>query len=333
MLIITNGDSAVEAIKNAGIEAEILPWRDVLHDGPVPSDLNLNEMAAVRARFVADCGWGKYDQILKMFEYQYSKLAIFNHYNELVLWFEHDLYDQLQLIQILDFLAISVRNDTGVTLICKDRFVTDGSANELKSDFENRKEITKSQLELGKKAWSVFTSPNPADLETFLSAINISLPFIKESFFRLLEEYPEQNSGLSRNERQILEIIESGLHLPTRIFRASQKCEDPLYLGNWSFWRYMGQMVNCNNPLLRTEKGEPFLFPPKVENKNQFLLQKLYLTDLGVQVLKDQKNWVSLNGIDKWLGGVHLTPENLWWWDQNINCLIKSSKKSKGRLK
>ena len=65
ILIITNGDSAVEAIKNSGIEANILPWRDVLHDGPVPSGLNLQKMAAVRARFIAECGWGKYNQILK----------------------------------------------------------------------------------------------------------------------------------------------------------------------------------------------------------------------------------------------------------------------------
>ena len=69
MLISTNGDSAVEAIKNAGIEAEILPWRGVLHDGPVPSNVSLQEMAAVRAKFVSDCGWGKYNQILKMFDY------------------------------------------------------------------------------------------------------------------------------------------------------------------------------------------------------------------------------------------------------------------------
>jgi len=324
MLIITNGDSAVEAIKNAGIEAELLPWRDVLHDGPVPSDLNLSEMAAVRARFVADCGWGKYDQILKMFEYQCSKLEIFNQFEELVLWFEHDLYDQLQLIQILNFLTTAKKNQTKICLICKDRFVTDGSAEELESDFENRQEITKTQLDFAKNAWQAFTSTNPTDIEKILLIEDSSLPFIKNSFLRLLEEYPEKKSGLSRNESQILKIVESGFHLPTRIFRASQKYEDPLYLGDWSFWRYMGQMVNCYNPLLKTEKSEPFLFPPKVENKNKFLLQKLYLTDLGDQVLKGQINWISLNGIDKWLGGVHLTSEDFWWWDKKNKYLVES---------
>lgn len=323
MLIITNGDSAVEAIKSAGVKAELLPWRDVLHDGPVPSGLNLQEMAAVRARFVADCGWGEYAQILNMFKHQYSKLESLKQYEELLLWFEHDLYDQLQLIQILDFLATSKKNHTKISFICKDRFVTDGSVKELKFDFENRHEILKSMLETGQQAWTAFTSANPTSLEIYLSEDCSYLPFIKDSFLRLLEEYPEQKSGLSRNERQILEIVESGFHLPARIFRASQKYEDPLYLGDWSFWRYMSQMANCKNPLLRTEKGDPFLFPPKVENKDQFLLQKLFLTDLGIQVLKCEKNWVLLNGMDKWIGGVHVTPENLWWWEKENKCLVK----------
>jgi hypothetical protein len=325
MLIITNGDSAVEAIKNARIEAEILPWRDVLHDGPVPLGLNLLEMATVRARFVADCGWGKYDQILKMFEHQYSKLQSFSKFEELVLWFEHDLYDQLQLIQILDFLATADKKSTKISLICKDRFVSDSSAKELKIDFENREEITKSKLELGKKGWAAFKSKNPTNIEKFLLEDNSALPFLKDSFLRFLEEYPEQKSGISRNERQILELIANGYKLPARIFRASQKYEDPIYLGDWSFWRYMGQMVNCENPLLITENEEPFLFPPKQENKDKFLLQKLFLTDLGSKVLNCEKNWVLINGIDKWFGGVHLTPENLWWWDQKSKSLVKSS--------
>ncbi len=41
ILNITNGDSAVELMRKAGISGEYLPWRDVLHDGPVPAGLSL----------------------------------------------------------------------------------------------------------------------------------------------------------------------------------------------------------------------------------------------------------------------------------------------------
>ena len=56
-LIITNGDSAVVVLKQSGIAGEMLPWRDVLHDGPVPGDMGLSDLSVKRARFLVDRGW------------------------------------------------------------------------------------------------------------------------------------------------------------------------------------------------------------------------------------------------------------------------------------
>ena len=39
MLFITNGDFAAGRIAASGLTGEILPWRDVLHEGPVPAGL------------------------------------------------------------------------------------------------------------------------------------------------------------------------------------------------------------------------------------------------------------------------------------------------------
>ena len=97
-LIITNGDSAVARMREAGLEADFLPWRDMLHAGPVPRAPSLEELSNIRARYLAeefapdpadvDRGFAERDA------------AIRNHakYDRVELWFEHDLYDQLQLI-------------------------------------------------------------------------------------------------------------------------------------------------------------------------------------------------------------------------------------------
>lgn len=53
MLNITNGDAAVPPLRAAGVEGDVLPWRDVLHEGPVPTGLDEAELGAVRARFLA----------------------------------------------------------------------------------------------------------------------------------------------------------------------------------------------------------------------------------------------------------------------------------------
>ena len=57
MLHIVNGDCAIEALKDYGIEGDFLSWLDVLHDGPVPEGLSLEELSEVRAEFIADCDW------------------------------------------------------------------------------------------------------------------------------------------------------------------------------------------------------------------------------------------------------------------------------------
>jgi hypothetical protein len=59
ILNLTNGDSAVQIMQDAGLPGIFLPWRDVLHEGPVPTDLSLDDLSAVRARFIGhDRGWG-----------------------------------------------------------------------------------------------------------------------------------------------------------------------------------------------------------------------------------------------------------------------------------
>ena len=55
MLHIVNGDCAIEALKNSEIEWDFHSWLDVIHDGPVPEGLSLEELSEVRADFIADC--------------------------------------------------------------------------------------------------------------------------------------------------------------------------------------------------------------------------------------------------------------------------------------
>ena len=59
MLHLTNGDCAVAVISQA-VSGAFLPWRDVLHEGPVRAGLSLEQLSAERARFIAEAGWAIY---------------------------------------------------------------------------------------------------------------------------------------------------------------------------------------------------------------------------------------------------------------------------------
>jgi len=56
VLHLTNGSSLTSPIRAAGILGAILPWDDVLHEGPVRAGLNVAAMRETRAEFLASCG-------------------------------------------------------------------------------------------------------------------------------------------------------------------------------------------------------------------------------------------------------------------------------------
>ena len=105
MLHVTNGDSAAGKLRAAGIPGAILPWRDVLHDGPVPAGLTLKQLSERRAAYLGERGVAPADELLAGFRSRDARLEDCRTEDEVVLWFEHDLYDQLQLIQLLDWFA------------------------------------------------------------------------------------------------------------------------------------------------------------------------------------------------------------------------------------
>src|SRR6476619_1101175 len=119
MLHITNGHSV--GIPQTGISGEVLYWLDMLHEGPVPAGLTFEEMSAVRARFLMTSGWGD-GGVRSDFALRDAQLAGWAGHEEVVLWFEHDLYDELQLIQILDWFASRDLGETRLRLICIGEF-------------------------------------------------------------------------------------------------------------------------------------------------------------------------------------------------------------------
>ena len=103
VLHVTNGDSAVAGLREAGVGGDVLAWRDTLHEGPVPAGLDEKELRATRARFLAAQGWAAEEEARAHMEARDARLArAIAGAEELVLWFETDLYDMLQLAQILD---------------------------------------------------------------------------------------------------------------------------------------------------------------------------------------------------------------------------------------
>ena len=104
MLHIVNGDCAIEALKESGIEGDFLSWLDVSHDGPVLEVLSLKELFEVRADFIADYNWSVVEKEKNAFQKMDIVFRKCHEYDEVVPWKSFELFDQLHIIQLLEVL-------------------------------------------------------------------------------------------------------------------------------------------------------------------------------------------------------------------------------------
>ncbi|HHD82303.1 MAG TPA: DUF1835 domain-containing protein [Campylobacterales bacterium] len=294
-LNIVNGDACIKIMKEAGIDGDFLPWRDFLHEGPVPTHQSLLEISQIRARFISEYGLGTYEEVQKEFEERDALLLNHLHYAKVTLWFEHDLYDQLQLLQILSWFAKQAQKPPYLTLICTNNHLGESSAYQIKKLIQYETPILKEHLEIAQQAWKSFGNATPIEWEKLLNQSTSILPYLKGAIYRMLEEYPNSKCGLSRSEYQTLIIIANGTDNPLEIFMKYQSCEERRFMGDVIFWKILENFQNHN-------------VIEKIEGK-------LHITSLGRKLLEGKVYWFTIKPFEKWIGGVKLTPDDIWCWN------------------
>lgn len=329
MLHITNGDAAVERMRDGGLRGEYLPWRDVLHDGPVPQTDTMEELSAIRVRHLAASGFGEEALIAAQFANRDAQLSRYEWFEEVVCWFEHDLYDQLQLLQVLDWLGRQPK-PAPVSLIVIgtypgiDRFTGLGqlSSEQLVGLLDMRIPATPEHFAAAMEGWHAFRQPEPTGLAGLLVKDVPALPYLRGAVLRLLEELPSVANGLSRTERAALGIVSQDISHPVGIFAELQSLEQRPWLGDWSFWKILGGLTQGAEPLLETADGRVFRHPPMQLDGAEFDAQELHLTRAGREVLENRRDALRLRPIDRWLGGTHLQRGAVWRWDEEKQKLV-----------
>jgi hypothetical protein len=288
VLHVTNGDSAGNTLRETTLGGAVVAWKDTLHEGPVP-DLPRPALLQARARFFAECGLANDRAVLGELEHRDTKfLDSLRRNDQVVLWFEHDLYDQLQLVD-----ALSLAHGVGAPeLIVVDSYLGELPAQELEALWPARMPASDGALRTAAAVWAAFRAPEPTGLTYWASRSDAELPFLPAALRRLLEELPAPADGLSRTERSALEAIAAGARTPHAAFAASQQVEQARFLGDTWFFRTLEALQQrlVDGPELR-------------------------LTPLGERVLRGEADRVDVLGIDRWLGGTHLTRDNVWRWD------------------
>jgi hypothetical protein len=319
-LHISNGDATEVAA--TGLARRVIYWRDVLHEGPVP-EVAPAELRRIRADYLAGYQNAERAEVMRQFAERDQALEA-NRDGGYVLWFEADLYDQLQIAEILARLAGLGVPAERITLICIGEhagIARFGGLGELTA--EQLRELprtnacarlTAAALELATRAWAAFRAPTPEGLAAIAAARLGELRFLGEAFDRLSREYPAARDGLSLTERRVLAAIADGASDAAAAFVRAGSRETRPYMGDSSCFGRMDRMAQGPHPLLRLDPpGRP------VERTTG-----VRLTGAGARVLAGEADQIALNGIDRWIGGVHLQGRHVpWRWDDGTETIVR----------
>ena len=318
MLHITNGDCAAEVFVRAGIGGEnIIAWRDVLHEGPVPGGMPLEMLSSVRARFICDSGFGDYDAIREQFSERDFRVAGGQGEDEVVLWFESDLYDQLQLLQVLDWFADPTHRPMRLTRVYTDRvpgterFEALGAIapERVRELLDARVPVSEDELRVAVEAWAAFRDCDPRALAASRHDPRMrALPYLRDAIGRLLEELPDTACGLSRTEANAARLLAEQPRTREALFRQVQDLEPRPFLGDTWFWRMLDRLAEGETPLLkrRASAADPAFGRGDLWS----------LTAEGEAVLDGRVDGVDLARVDRWLGGTRLLHrDSVWRWD------------------
>jgi hypothetical protein len=319
-LHIRCGSDIQETLVDAGFVGDFLEHGIPYCLGPVTTGPDRH---ALMARFIVDTfpdaeGSRVYERELEGLRRGDERLLrTADDYERVVLWMEHDSWDQLVLVRLLAHYA-NAKQPRVLELIAADefpggqRYIGLGQLppEALRLLWLSRKPVTLAQLALGNDAWNALASDDPRPLAALARSGTPALPIMAPALHRHLRELPSVENGLGLTEHLVLQILSEGDTLTLdRVWQLLQREREPLpWNGDLGFLHVVEQMHKASEPVFTRIPAAP---------GQRLFLQQLSITDVGRVVLRGERDWRLLRAPSRWVGGVHVEPGAAGWrWDE-----------------
>ena len=337
-LHITNDINLAHNLEKLEISGDTLPWQDALYEGPAIAIDDIDIFSKKRACYFADRGYGDYKEIESGYLERNARLKNFKKYTQIILWLDHDLFGQLQFLQLVNWLAKETTGDIEVSIVNCGLFkkgrqikrLNELTDQQLLMLFQRATELTLSQAETCERGWKAFTASTPHELLKFFPRDMSTTPFLKNAIVRLVQQFPSKLNGLSRTEYLILDALAKQKHTEIEIFDYVQQKEAVPFMSYSIFNQYLEILKAAPMPLVNKKVFSQEVVIEAMDDEENFeevIIEnsyKLELSSLARQVLNNWVDWVQLNGIDRWVGGVHLNDGVIWRYDKNARSLART---------
>jgi hypothetical protein len=208
---ILNGDCLAEQLKQSSIKNEYIICRECLIDGQVNAE-NIDVFWNVRAKFIANSYQVSAEEYFHKTVQEFLKVDTIPTDSEVCLWFENDLFCQVNMWFVLHLLA--QRTDLQVFRIFpvienqSDTWKGFGiaTAEMLERAYATKVVFNPADIELGKQLWRAYQKADFDSLKRLSMRQSSCYQYLREVCQAHIDRFPHDDS-LGRPQQTLKEII------------------------------------------------------------------------------------------------------------------------------
>jgi hypothetical protein len=209
---ILNGDSLAYSFPDAKIDGNIIVCREALIDGDLSGD-NLHDFWQSRAKSLKTTATEYNNAVVTEFE----KIRNAPDNSEFNLWFEYDLFCQVNMWFVLSIIASLPINKKVFAVYTShldksSKHFWNGfgpaNSNDLKVCYANRISLSEADINFGQKLWNAYKNGNLEELTNLSKHQSLAFPYLHEVVKAHVDRFPKDDTK-GRPEKVIEEITKN----------------------------------------------------------------------------------------------------------------------------
>lgn len=286
-LHITNGDSTTNYLKKLNIQGEFITWREMLCEGKTTIDVGSERFWKNRFLYLKSSYKVTKQKFINYTLKEYRNLCNKKQLDEIVLWFENDLFCQINMIAVISWLKRYRKGYTISIIQPKLRRSTvykgfsELTENQISQALKKRINLTLDDIEYADYIWQLYCSDSPLRLEVVYK-FNPMSPFqnLTTAVEDHLKRFPSIHNGLNAVENEILSVAHTNvLKNKDQLVGTLLKSQPNYGYGDLQYLQKLEQLKSLFtsfNPVKLSRKGKQVLesklnFYRQLRNEESYL--------------------------------------------------------------
>ncbi len=211
-LHITNGDSFTQKLKTLKLKGDIITWREMLCEGKTETNVGSESFWKTRFDFLHKNYKVSKSWFVEKTLKEYRSLCNHKQQDQIILWFEYDLFCQINMLAVLSWLK-KHRRYAEIYLVCSgdeddtNRLygLSELNDEQILHSYKNKIKLSQNDIEYADYVWQLYCSDNPIRLENLIDFDNYQFDYLSDAIKVHLKRFPTIKNGLNELENRVLE--------------------------------------------------------------------------------------------------------------------------------